>query len=202
MNTTDLPANVADALYSHQPNFDPAALRNIFTNGLNVRTFVVYCPDPRASGIPAAVAKEFGEVFPGENMLDEKGNKVGFTSNVGQLINAGGRAVDALRSITLLNHLLGFGRVVVVHHTFCGMTTFTPDSATDAFKKEHGGDLKQHYHQNDLYIGDFKDSLTYDVTLLRNSPVIPATVDLYGYVYDINTETLHKVIEDLGTGKA
>ncbi|MBY0461311.1 MAG: hypothetical protein K2V38_28670 [Gemmataceae bacterium] len=158
----------------------------------------MYCPDPRASGIPAAVAKEFGEVYPGEIVRDESGNKVAFTTNVGQLISAGGRAVDALRSITLLNHLLGFGRVVVVHHTFCGMTAFTPDSVTSSYRREHGHDISAHYRREDLSIGDFEESLRHDVALLRKSPAVPKDVQLFGYVYDINTEKLHKVVEDPG----
>jgi carbonic anhydrase len=197
-----LPASTAQGLYSRQPGFAPEMVRDIFQTALNVKTFVVYCPDPRARGVPAAVAKEFGEVCPGEIVLDENGNKVGFTTNLGQLISAGGRAVDALRSVTALNHLLGFGRVVVVHHTFCGMTAFTPESVTNAYLLEHGHDISQHYHREDLYIGDFEESLKYDVAFLRNSPAVPPEVQLFGYVYDINTETLHKVVEDLGTGTA
>jgi carbonic anhydrase len=193
-----VPLATAQGLYSRQPGFAPEAVRNVFKTVLNVKTFVVYCPDPRASGIPAAVAKEFGEIYPGENILDENKNKVGFTTNVGQLISAGGRAVDALRSITLLNHLLGFGRVVVVHHTFCGMTAFTPDSVTDSYRREHGYDISRQYRKEDLYIGDFEESLRHDVALLRNSPAIPKDVQLFGYVYDINTEKLHKVVENQG----
>lgn len=200
MSDSVLPSATAQGLYSRQPGFSPEAVRNIFQTVLNVKTFVVYCPDPRASGIPAAVAKEFGEIYPGENVLDENGNKVAFTTNVGQLISAGGRAVDALRSITALNHLLGFGRVVVVHHTFCGMTAFTPDSVTDSYRREHGHDISKDYQREDLYIGDFEKSLRYDVALLRNSPAVPENIQLFGYVYDINTEKLHKVVEDLGTG--
>jgi carbonic anhydrase len=201
MTATLLPAATAQGLYSRQPGFDPAAIRNAFKTALDVKTFVIYCADPRASGIPAAVAKEFGEVYPGENILDENGNKVGFTTNVGQLISAGGRAVDALRSVTLLNHLLGVGRIVVVHHTFCGLTAFTPDSVATAYRQEHGRDISGQYQRENMYIGDFEESLRHDVALLRNSRATPAEVQLFGYVYDIDAETLHKVIEDLGSGQ-
>lgn len=198
MTISKLPEATAQGLYSRQPGFEPEAVRTAFKSQLDVKTFVIYCPDPRARGVPDAVAKELGERYPGEIVRDATGNAVGFTTNIGQLICAGGRAVDALRSITLLNHLLGFGRVVVVHHTFCGMTAFTPDSVTDAYLHEHGHDISSDYHRNDLYIGDFEESLRHDIALLRRSPAVPKTIQLLGYVYDINTETLHKVVEDLG----
>jgi carbonic anhydrase len=197
-----LPAATAHSLYSRQPGFSPEAIRTIFKSAVDVRTVVVYCTDPRAKGVPAAIAREFGDLWPGENTLDESGGKVAFTATLGEIVNAGGRAVDALRSITLLNHLLGFGRIVVVHHTFCGLTAFTSDSVTEAYKSEHGHDLSQNYRRDDLYIDDFENSLRYDIALLRNSPAVPREIDLFGYVYDINTEKLHKVVEEPGTGKA
>ena len=200
MTDAVLPQATAQRLYSRQPGFEPEAVRNHFKTAVNVKTFVVYCTDPRARAIPAAVAKEFGEIYPGEIVRDENGAKVGFTTNVGELVSAGGRAVDALRSVTELNHLLGFGRVVVVHHTFCGLTAFTPNSVTDAYRREHGHDISNLYHREDLYIADFEQSLRHDVALLRNSPGVPADVQLFGYVYDIDAETLHKVVEDLGVG--
>ncbi len=198
MTMSVLPAAVARSLYSQQPGFEAAATRTLFKSVTDVKTLLVYCLDPRARGIPAAVAREFGENWPGEIILDESGNKVAFTTNIGQLTTAGGRAVDAVRSITVLNHLLGASRVVVVHHTFCGMTAFTPDSVVDAYRHEHGHDLSAQHDRDDLVIQDFEQSLRHDVALLRNAPGAPRHVQLFGYVYDINTEKLFKVIEDPG----
>lgn len=132
MNGLAPPALKLPGLYMRQPGFNEPGARRLFRSVTDVKTLVVYCPDPRASLIPAAVAREFGESWPGDIAQDEYGNKVAFTTNVRQLITAGGRAVDAVRSITLLNHLLGASRVVVVHHTFCGLTAFTPDGVIDA----------------------------------------------------------------------
>ena len=68
MSELALPFATAQAIYSRQPGFGPEAARRLFKSVTDVRTFVVYCPDPRASGIPAAVAKEFGEIYPGESV--------------------------------------------------------------------------------------------------------------------------------------
>ena len=90
-----------------------------------LHTVVITCFDPRAAGIPEAVAEEFGEVYPGEAITDSAGETVGTTATVLNVVVAGGRAMDALRSITVAQHLLGVENVVVVHHTHCGATSYT-----------------------------------------------------------------------------
>ena len=198
MTAADVPPATAQSLYSLQPGFTPEAMRSAFKSVTNVRTLVIYCPDPRASRIPEAIASEFSENWPGDIIRDAEGNKIAFSANVGQLITAGGRAVDAVRSVTLLNHLLGVRRVVVVHHTFCGMTAFTRDSVIHAYRHEHGHDLSHVHDREDMVIEDFDRSLRHDVALLRAAPGVPKSVQLFGYLYDINTEKLHKIVEDPG----
>lgn len=65
-----------------------------------MKTLVIYCVDPRASDIPEAVAKYFeGEVYPGEVILDEAGNRVGSARTIFTVTNGGGRAATSpLRS--------------------------------------------------------------------------------------------------------
>lgn len=185
------------AIYSHLPGFDEEPFRQVFKKAIPLKTLVVYCPDPRAAGIPAAVAREFGEVWPGEILRDAQGAKVGATTNVGQIITVGGRAIDALRSIATLNHMLGLERVVVVHHTFCGTTGFTPEGLYRTFAKDEGVDLRGVFDEVSLTITDFETSLRQDVELIRAAPGTPKHIDLYGYVYDVDHETLTKVVEDL-----
>lgn len=185
-------------VYAGLPGFEERAMRAAFRRAIPLKTLVIYCPDPRAAGIPAAVAQEFGETWPGEVVRDERGAKVGFTNNIGQTIVVGGRAVDALRSITTLDHMLGLTNVVVVHHTFCGTTAFTPTGLFDVYDHDHGVDLHGVYDEGSLTIGDFAKSLRYDVDLIRNAPGVPRRINLFGYVYDIDTETLTKSVEDRG----
>ena len=189
-------------VFTKLPGFEETAARIAFSQSIDLHTLAIFCPDPRANGIPAAVAHEFGDVWPGEAIRDESGAKVGATTNLGLMITVGGRAVDALRTITTLNHMLGLQNVVVVHHTFCGTTAFTPDGLLQGFQHDHGKDLSHVYDRESLAIADFGQSLAYDVKLIRDAPGTPAHVNVYGFLYDIDAETLTKVVEDLGTGRA
>jgi carbonic anhydrase len=136
--------------FSAQPSFNEAATREAFSRAVPLKTLVIYCYDPRAAEIPDAVAKLFGdEVFPGEIILDGAGNRVASSTTIFPVIVAGGRAIDALRSITVAQHLFGIQNIVAVHHSHCGATSFTADGIIDAYEQEHYlGPLpaKQHLH--------------------------------------------------------
>ena len=60
------------------------------------------------------------EVYPGQVILDASGNRVASSATIFPIIVAGGRAIDALRSITVAQHLFGIQNIVVVHHSYCG----------------------------------------------------------------------------------
>ena len=70
--------------FSKQPEYDEAVVRKEFAKAVPLRTVVVYCYDPRAVAVPAAVAKEFGEVHPGEIVADAGGRKVASTTKIGR----------------------------------------------------------------------------------------------------------------------
>ena len=180
-----------------QPGFDEAATRKAFSKAVPLRTVVVYCYDPRAVGIPEAVAREFGDVWPGEIQTDRRGNKVASTTTLFPVVVAGGRASDALRSVTVAQHLFGIKRVVVVHHTHCGATTFTADGIINAFKDEHGTDIATLYPRASICISEYVSSLRHDTRLLRESPGTPPHADIYGYVYNIDTGALTQVVNDM-----
>jgi len=182
--------------FSKQPGYDEPSVRREFAKAVQLRTVVVYCYDPRAVGIPVAVARQLGEVYPGEITLNEDGNKTGSTTSLFGVVVAGGRAVDALRSITVAQHLFGIENVVIVHHTHCGATSFTAAGIIEAYAREHGRDISTLYDRASICISDYVSSLTYDTRLVRESRGTPAHVNIYGYVYDIDTETLSLVVED------
>ena len=184
--------------FSKQPGYDEPTFRKEFAKAMPLRTVVIYCFDPRAVGIPAAVAREFGEVYPGDNITDAQGNKVATTASLFQVIVAGGRAIDALRSITVAQHLAGMKNIVIVHHTYCGATSFTTDGIIDAWKHDHDADISAIYERGSISISDFVTSLKHDTRLMRESKGAPQNVNIYGYVYDIDTEELSLVVEDKG----
>ena len=183
--------------FSKQPGYIEAAVRKEFAKAVLLRTVVIYCYDPRAVGIPAAVAREFGEVYPGNIVTDEQGKKVASTTTLFEVVVAGGRAVDALRSVTVAQHLFGIENIVVVHHTHCGATSFTADGIIDAFKCEQGVDISDLYERDSICISDYVKSLQHDTRLLREAKGTPKHVNVYGYLYDIDTDELTQVAEDI-----
>ena len=182
--------------FSKQPGYDEQAVRRAFAKAVPLRTVVVYCYDPRAVGIPAAVAREFGDVFPGEIVRDATGKKVAATTTLFEVVVAAGRAVDALRSVTVAQHLFGIERIVVVHHTYCGATSFTADGIIEAYRREEGTDIRALYPRDSICISDYTASLQHDVRLMRTSAGTPRRVSIYGYMFDIDTEMLSLVVED------
>lgn len=188
------------AVYSKNPQFEEEEVRKAFAKAVPLRTVVIYCYDPRAAGVPEAVAREFEEVYPGEIINDSEGRKVASTTSLFEVRVAGGRAHDALRSITVAQHLFGIQNVVVVHHTYCGATTFTFDGIVDAYKREHSRDISRVYPVSSICITDFNKSLEHDTKMLRKGPGTPPHVNIFGYIYDIDTEELIKLVEDRGDG--
>ena len=185
-----------DYVFSKQPGYDEPSFRKEFAKAMPLRTVVVYCYDPRVVGIPAAVAREFGETYPGEVVIDEEGNKVATSKSLFEVVVAGGRAIDALRSVTVAEHLFGIENVVIVHHTYCGATSFTTDGIIDAYNHEHDTDISTIYERDSISISDYVRSLEHDTRLMRESKGTPKHANIYGYLYDLDTTELTLVVED------
>jgi len=189
--------NLDTYAFSKKAGFVETEMRKAFKQAVPLRTVVIYCYDPRAVGIPHAVAKALpGEVYPGKIVLDEQGKKVASTTTIFPVVVAGGRAVDALRSITVAQHLFGIENIVVVHHTYCGATSFTPGGLISAFRNEHGVDISALYERSCIAIEDYASSLKRDTRLLRESKGTPKDVNIYGYLFNIDTEALTLIVED------
>lgn len=104
--------------------------------------------------------------------------------------NAGGRAHEALRSLVISQRLLGTREVVVIHHTDCGMLTFTDDQLRAQVRRELGADATNIAF---LPFADLDQSVRDDVAYLRASPLIPDDVPVRGFVYDVRTGTVREV---------
>jgi len=181
--------------FSAQPSFDEAETRKAFSQAVPLKTLVIYCYDPRVAEIPNAVAKLFGdEVFPGDIILDGSGKRVAATTTIFPVIVAGGRAVDALRSITVAQHLFGIQNIVVVHHSHCGATTFTAEGIVNAYEHEHHVDISKLYDRSNICITDYEASLKHDTALVRSHAGTPKHVDIFGYFYDIDTGVVTEVV--------
>jgi carbonic anhydrase len=184
-------------VFSASPSFDEAKTREAFSHAVPLKTLVIYCYDPRAAEIPSAVAELFGdEVFPGRVTLDASGHRVASSTTIFPVIVAGGRAIDALRSITVAQHLFGIRNIGVVHHSHCGATTFTADGIIDAYRREHHTDISGLYERGSICIEDYEASLKRDTALIRAHAGTPRHVNIFGYFYDIDTGVLIEVVKD------
>jgi carbonic anhydrase len=88
--------------------------------------------------------------------------------------------------------------IVVVHHSWCGATSYSADGMIDAFRHEHGTDISQAYDRATVSITDYEASLAYDVDLLRRSPGIPKHADILGLFYNTDTGEIAEVVRNPG----
>jgi carbonic anhydrase len=103
--------------------------------------------------------------------------------------NAGGRAADAIRSLVISQQLLGTREVVVVHHTDCGMLTFTD---AQLHQKLHD-ELHVHAEIPFLPFSDLEQSVRDDVAEIKNSPLL-LDVPVRGFIYDVHTGRLNEIV--------
>jgi carbonic anhydrase len=105
--------------------------------------------------------------------------------------NAGGRAsADAIRSLAISQQLLGTREVVVIHHTNCGMQTFTNDQLREQVRRDLGADASE---VDFLPFSDLEASVQQDVRAIRASPLILRDIPVTGLVYDVRTGRLRPV---------
>jgi carbonic anhydrase len=132
--------------------------------------------------------------------------------------NAGGRATDdAIRSLVISTKLLGTREWFVIHHTDCGMETFTDEIMGDLLAKSldtaqigEGGwrdvgkspgsvlgkFIKWHT------IRDLEASVVEDVAHIRAHPLVPKNIPIYGYIFDVKNGKLVEVKEATKAGQA
>lgn len=103
--------------------------------------------------------------------------------------NAGGRAADAIRSLVISQQLLGTREVVVVHHTDCGMLSFTDEQLRQKLHDEMGADTDMPF----LTFPDLEQSVRDDVAELRASPLLLKDASVRGFIYDVKTGRLQEV---------
>jgi carbonic anhydrase len=106
--------------------------------------------------------------------------------------NAGGRvSEDAIRSLVISQRLLGTTEIAVIHHTDCGMLTFTNEQLGAKIKDELGADVSG---RDFLPFGDLEQSVRDDVNTLRDSPLIPKDIPIYGGIYDVKSGRVTEVV--------
>ncbi|MGE5154770.1 MAG: beta-class carbonic anhydrase [Bdellovibrio bacteriovorus] len=132
--------------------------------------------------------------------------------------NAGGRASDdAIRSLVISYKLLGTREWFVIHHTDCGMETFTDEimrgllasslktASVDASGWHDSGEGPGSAEGNFidwLTIKDNAQSVVDDVTRIRRHPLVPKDIPIYGYIYDVKSGRLVEVPQATAAGRA
>lgn len=120
--------------------------------------------------------------------------------------NAGGRATDdAIRSLVISYKLLGTREWFVIHHTECGMELFTDDVIAGLLERSletarldgstwrdvgrGPGSVAGHFIKWHT-ISKLERSVVEDVRRIREHPLVPDSIPVYGYIYDVKTGRL------------
>ena len=131
--------------------------------------------------------------------------------------NAGGRASDdAIRSLVISYKLLGTREWFVIHHTDCGMETFTDEIMRDLLSSSlktssvdengwhdccEGHGSAEGKYIDWLTIKDQAQSVTDDVIRIKSHALVPSDIPVYGYIYDVKSGQLIEVPEATAAGK-
>ena len=104
--------------------------------------------------------------------------------------NAGGRARDALRSLIISQRLLGTREVAVIHHTDCGMLTFSNRDLRDKVREDLGSDTGEF---DFLPFQNLEESVREDVEFLLATQLLNPDTLIRGFVYDVRSGRLKEV---------
>jgi len=109
--------------------------------------------------------------------------------------NAGGNAVDALRSLVISEQLLGTNEILLIKHTGCGMLTFKNEDAYAVVEKNLGVEGKEALGGLDFQpFPDLEKAVESDVSYLKASKAIPEHVTISGWVYEVETGKVRHVV--------
>jgi carbonic anhydrase len=132
--------------------------------------------------------------------------------------NAGGRATDdAVRSLVISHKLLGTRTWFVIHHTNCGMELFSDETIADLLDDDldtasfdgktwsnphhRGGHAHGHFIKWHT-IGNREQSVVQDVKRIREHPLVPSYIPIFGFIYDVKSGRLVEVDEASAAGRA
>ena len=104
--------------------------------------------------------------------------------------NAGGVVTDdAIRSLTISQRLLGTTEIILIHHTDCGMLTFTDDEVKRQIQDDVG--IRPPFALEAF--PDLEEDVRQSIARIKASPFIPHTDAVRGFVYDVHTGKLNEV---------
>jgi carbonic anhydrase len=142
------------------------------------------------AGIPLPPAKKVAVV----TCMDARVSPyvmLGLTEGDAHVIrNAGGVVTDdEIRSLAISQRLLGTEEVMVIHHTDCGMLTFSDDEFRRQIQEETG--VKPQWAAEAF--PELEEDVRQSVARIKASPFIPRKESVRGFVYDVETGALREV---------
>lgn len=112
--------------------------------------------------------------------------------------NAGASAKDALRSLVISEQLLGTTEILVIKHTGCGMLTFANSDAVGVVKQNLGDEavkeLDSAFKSEFLPFPVLEEAVKSDVEFLKESKLIPDSITVSGWVYEVETGKVRSVV--------
>ena len=104
--------------------------------------------------------------------------------------NAGGVITDdEVRSLTISQRLLGTREVILIHHTDCGMLTFSDDELKAQIHEEVG--MKPHFSMESF--SDLEEDVRQSMARIKASPFVPRKESVRGFIYGVETGRLREV---------
>jgi carbonic anhydrase len=104
--------------------------------------------------------------------------------------NAGGAVTDdAIRSLAISQRLLGTKEIILIHHTDCGMLTFTDDEVKAKIEKETG--VRPAFALEAF--SNLDEDVKQSIARIKASPFIPNKSSVRGFVYDVRSGKLNEV---------
>ncbi|HEX8974919.1 MAG TPA: carbonic anhydrase [Solirubrobacteraceae bacterium] len=140
--------------------------------------------------LPAAPARKLAVVACMDARLDVH-RLLGLGNGDAHVIrNAGGVVTDdAIRSLAISQRLLGTEEIVLIHHTGCGMLTFTDDSFRAEIEQDTG--IRPAWAAEAF--GDLDADVRQSIARVRASPFIPHKESVRGFVYEVETGRLREI---------
>jgi carbonic anhydrase len=104
--------------------------------------------------------------------------------------NAGGVITDdEIRSLMISQRLLGTREVMLIHHTDCGMLTFSDEELREQIQQEVG--IKPHFPLETF--ADLEEDVRQSIKRIEASPFIPHKDSVRGFIYEVENGHLREV---------
>src|ERR687898_314544 len=139
-------------------------------------------PIPPAKGV--AVGARMGARLKVYGMLGLEEGDAHVITNAGGVITD-----DEIRSLTISQRLLGTREIILIHHTDCGMLTFSDEEVKGQIQEEVG--MKPHFALESF--SDLEEDVRQSIRRIQASPFIPHKKSVRGFIYEVETGRLREV---------